>query len=97
MLELESNNKDIRNFLETHSRKISRHDQITDVMLQLLEYSDPKILNLINLQRKLKGCKICGSPEHTIRSHRRKVEAAYSGIYIAAVMEIPVVQNYETA
>lgn len=38
---LEANNKDIRNYLQFLSRKISPVDQLTVVMSRLLEHSDP--------------------------------------------------------
>ena len=44
----ESNNKFIRNYMETHSRKTSPTDQITDVMNRLLERSNP--INVHNKQ-----------------------------------------------
>ena len=90
---MEANNKDIRNFLETHSRKTSREDQLKDVMQRLHERSDPKILSLIRNQSKLMRCKACGSPTHTIRSHNRIQEAASSGAYNTAVMNIIIVEE----
>ena len=85
---LEGNNKDIRNYLETHSRKTSVTDQITDVMHRLLERSDPAIIVIIQQQRKQKKCAVCGSVDHTIRSHDRKIKNFYEGEYNATVMQI---------
>lgn len=72
---LESNNKDIRNFLQFLCRKCSPLDQLTDVMSRLLERSDPKILEYINKVHPKKACTECGSDEHTIRSHARKTSS----------------------
>ena len=90
---LESNNKDIRNFLETHSRKCSREDQLLDVMQRLLERSDPKVLAQIRAQRNPKRCTACGSLAHTIRSHDRIQQKASSGDYNRAVMDILVIKD----
>ena len=63
---LESNNKDIRNYLSKFCRKTS---QLTDVIFRLLERSDPGILKIIRQQQSQKTCTECGSKEHTVRSH----------------------------
>ena len=68
---LESNNKDIRNYLQLLSRKISPIAQVTDVMSRLLERSDPYILQLSNKSQPKKYCTECGATDHTIRSHSR--------------------------
>ena len=68
---LESNNKDIRNYLQFLSRKISPVAQMTDVMSRLLERSDPKILQLLSKGQPSKYCTECGATDHTIRSHSR--------------------------
>ena len=69
---LEANNKDIRNFLETHSRKCSPVEQMKDVTNRLLERSDPvqceKMKNIFNN----KHCTVCSDNDHTIRSHGSK-------------------------
>ena len=44
---LEANNKDIRNYIQFLSRKRDPVDQLTDVMVRLLERSDPAINNLV--------------------------------------------------
>ena len=84
---LESNNKDIRNFLLTHSRKMSHQLQLTDVMHRLLERSFPEIADIVSLQRFQKRCKECGSTDHTIRSHGR-IHSLPMGNYDTAVMDI---------
>ena len=68
---LESNNKDIRNYLQFLSRKVSPEAQVTDVMNRLLERSDPGILHLSMASQRKKYCTECGSTDHTIRSHSR--------------------------
>ena len=68
---LEANNKDIRNYLQFLSRKISPVDQLTDVMSRLLERSDPVITNLVTQCQPKKYCTECGATDHTIRSHSR--------------------------
>ena len=64
-------NKDIRNYLQFLSRKISPIAQMTDVMSRLLEHSDPKILQLVSKSQPSKYCMECGATDHTIRSHSR--------------------------
>ena len=68
---LEANNKDIRNYLQFLSRKVSPEAQVTDVMNRLLERSDPGILHLSMASQRKKYCTECGSTDHTIRSHSR--------------------------
>ena len=68
---LEANNKDIRNYLQFLSRKISPIAQVTDVMSRLLERSDPVILQLASKSQPQKYCTECGATDHTIRSHAR--------------------------
>ena len=68
---LEANNKDIRNYLESHGRKTSSIDQLTDVMIRLLERSDPVIAQRVHSDHVMRRCKLCGSCEHTVRSHGR--------------------------
>ena len=68
---LESNNKDIRNYLQFLSRKTDPIDQLTDVMARLLERSDPRINTLTASFKPKKYCTECGSSDHTIRSHAR--------------------------
>ena len=63
---LEANNKDIRNYLQFLSRKISPVDQLTDVMSRL-----PVITNLVTQCQPKKYCTECGATDHTIRSHSR--------------------------
>lgn len=81
---LESNNKDIRNYLETHSRKTSPVNQLMDVMNRLLERSDPLIAHRVHSDHIMRRCKVCGSHEHTVRSHGRiivKPKKAYDTCY----------------
>ena len=68
---LEANNKDIRNYLQFLSRKISPIAQLTDVMSRLLERSDPVISQLSARVHRKKYCTECGATDHTIRSHAR--------------------------
>ena len=68
---LEANNKDIRNYLQFLSRKISPIAQLTDVMCRLLERSDPVICQLSARIQHPKYCTECGATDHTIRSHAR--------------------------
>ena len=70
---LESNNKDIRNYLQFLSRKTDPVLQLTDVMARLLERSDPVIQNLTTQFQPRKFCTECGADDHTIRSHSRLV------------------------
>ena len=53
---LEANNKDIRNYLQFPSRKVSPEAQVTDVMNRLLERSDPGILHLSMASQRKKYC-----------------------------------------
>ena len=68
---LESNNKDIRNYLQFLSRKTSPIEQITDVMCRLLERSDPGVVKQSSQWHPNKYCTECGANDHTIRSHVR--------------------------
>ena len=68
---LESNNKLIRNYIETHSRKTSPTDQITDVMNRLLERSNPIIVHNKQLRNPKLKCLTCGSDEHTASGHKK--------------------------
>ena len=70
---LESNNKDIRNYLQFLSRKTDPVLQLTDVMARLLERSDPVIHNITTQFQRRKYCTECGADDHTIRSHSRLV------------------------
>ena len=66
---LEANNKDNRNFLLTQSRKTSPIEQLFDVIHRLLERSDPLTNNRVRNDTNKKLCSVCGSKDHTIRSH----------------------------
>ena len=68
---LEANNKDIRNYLQFLSRKVSPVAQVTDVMNRLLERSDPLINQLSSKSQPRKYCIECGATDHTIQSHSR--------------------------
>ena len=85
---LESNYKDIRNFMETQSRKFSKVEQLTDVMSRLLERSDPQIKEAIQNQRSSKRCSTCESDYHTVRSHQRIVEKSATSSYDVAVASV---------
>lgn len=68
---LETNNKDIRNYLQFLSRKTDPMLQLTDVMSRLLERSDPVIRDTTIQNQPMKYCSDCGATDHTIRSHSR--------------------------
>ena len=70
---LESNNKDVRNYLQFLARKCSPGDQLADVLCRLLERSDPVIQEQMRLKRPKKSCTACNGKDHTIRSHARKL------------------------
>ena len=65
---LESNNKDLRRFMETYSRKFSGQRQLTDVLTRALERSDPFIQWTIHSYKKQVACSLCNSDGHTRRS-----------------------------
>jgi len=66
---LEANNKDIRNYLETLSRKCDGNSQIADVHHRLLERSDPYLIHLSSKFIQGISCSACGATDHTVRSH----------------------------
>ena len=69
---LEATNKFIRRYLELLSRKTSPIEQLTDVMSQLLERSNPEVLSkMASMKRRrcAKVCLHCDSTEHTTRQH----------------------------
>ena len=68
---LESNNKDIRNFLQFRTRKTDPLLQLMDAMAPLLERSDPRINSIAQSFQPKKFCTECGGTDHTIRSHSR--------------------------
>ena len=70
---LEANNKDIRLYMNTHSRKSDPILQLTDVMNRTLERSHPCVRYAIEQFRPKKQCTKCGSTSHTIRSHHTVV------------------------
>ena len=71
---LEANNKFIRRFAETRSRKFSANAQLTDVIGLLIERSCPFTLEMQQMIRPAKeACLTCGSKKHTTRSHERRV------------------------
>ena len=84
---LESNNKDIRNYLLKFCRKTSQVHQLTDVIFRLLERSDPGILKIIRQQQSQKTCTECGWKEHTVRLHACKYSLP-KGDYDYAVADI---------
>ena len=59
---LEATNKDVRNFIRDRSRKCSPTDRPNDVMIRLLERSDPSILIPVTCHAPLK-CTECGIPK----------------------------------
>ena len=75
---LESNNKDIRKFLELLSRKNCPVKQLHDVMSRLLERSHPLIVQRIADIRPKKHCTQCHSTEHTVRAHNRIMESNHA-------------------
>ena len=67
---VEANNKDIRIMQETHCRKTSPTEALTDVMGRLLERSDPYIIDQKMRVRPAKRiCEKCGSRKHTTALH----------------------------
>lgn len=86
---LEANNKDIRNYLLTHCRKTSPIHKLNDVMNRLLERSHPLILQCIESQHSQKHCTECGSKDHTIRSHSRKMSSpnkCYDSLFLDMIL-----------
>ena len=68
---LEANNKYIRRFAETRSRKVSPNAQLTDVLGLLIERSCPFTLEMQQMVRPAKEpCAECGSKKHATKSHR---------------------------
>ena len=65
---LESNNKDLREWMEKMSRKTSCLDQLIDTMHRGLERSNPRIHSLFLSFKPDCICCLCGDPGHTIRS-----------------------------
>ena len=71
---LEANNKFVRRFAETRSRKISPTAQLTDVLGLLIERSCPFTLELQQMVRPVKEpCRECGSAKHTTKSHSKNI------------------------
>ena len=69
---LEANNKFIRRFAETRSRKCSANAQLTDVLGLLIERSCPFTLEMQQMVRPAKDpCKTCGSKKHATSSHSK--------------------------
>ena len=68
---IEATNKDVRNFLRDLSRKCDPLLQMEDVMARLLERSHPTVIQHINRANYSRmKCTVCGSTDHTVRSHR---------------------------
>ena len=76
---IESNNKDIRNYLEKLSRKCDRNQQIEDVQNHLLERSNPFLRYITSRYLQGKSCSICEGIDHTARSHE-KYETVVDGL-----------------
>ena len=62
---LESNNKDIRKYLECLSRKYDSNYQIEDVHHRLVERSDPYLIHITSKYTGRKLCTVSKSTEHT--------------------------------
>ena len=68
---LEAANKHIRRYLETHARKTSLEDQMSDVMNRLLERSHPDVIkNKIQYKRNPVQCVDCGARTHSSSHHK---------------------------
>ena len=65
---LESNNKDLRRFMETLSRKFSGKLQLSDVITRALERSNPLIQDIILSFKKPLYCTLCHRDDHMRRS-----------------------------
>ena len=72
---LESNNKDLRRFMETLSRKFSGELQLTDVIIRALERSNPLIQERIRSFKKPLLCTLCHSTDHTSRKCPQKEDS----------------------
>ena len=68
---LEAANKHICRYLETHARKTSLEDQMSDVMNRLLERSHPDVIkNKIQYKRNPVQCVDCGARTHSSSHHK---------------------------
>ena len=70
---LEATNKDVRNYLRDLSRKNDPSSQMEDVITRLLERSHPSVHNDICSLFLKPSCSVCGSAEHTARSHGKNI------------------------
>ena len=70
---LEANNKDMRVFLESYSRKTSLYQQLEDTLGRCLESSDPQIHKKIQRLRPESECSSCGKISHTKRSCKKNL------------------------
>ena len=77
---LEANNIDIRNYLESLSRKCDGNSQIADVHHRLLERSDPYLIHVTSKFLQGKSCSTCGATDHTVRNHEKYVLQDVDGI-----------------
>ena len=70
---LEANNKDMRVFMESYSRKTSAYQQLEDTLGRCLERSDPQIHKEIQRLRPESECSSCGKIGHTKRSCKKNL------------------------
>ncbi|CAL4068615.1 unnamed protein product, partial [Meganyctiphanes norvegica] len=73
---LEATNKFIRYFLELLSSQTSPVDQMTDVIIRLLERSHPFITNT-SLFKKMERniiCLYCNSKDHSLLQHHKRIQ-----------------------
>ena len=83
---LEANNKYIRRYLETLSRKTSPVDQLTDVHNRLLERSDPYIMTRKLLYRPPVACCVCGSTKHSTKTHSKATTLDNYGLVVNDIL-----------
>ena len=69
---LESNNKDLRRFMEVKSRKTSLVKQLVDTMTRALERSNPRVQHNISIFKPDLMCSLCKIVGHTKRSCLRR-------------------------
>ena len=84
---LEANNKDIRAFMESFSRKTSAYKQLEDTLGRSLERSDPQIHKEIQSFRPPCECSVCGQIGHTKRSCLKSISSV-SNKYDSLVQSI---------
>ena len=66
---LVATNKDIRNYLESLSRKCNNNYQIEDVHHRSLERSHPFLIHITSEYIERKLCAVCKPIDQTVRTH----------------------------